>query len=111
MRFTKVERDWGTYTILFKTKWLVLKALRFNSSSRLSHQKHKLRSELWFCWRNPCGLIHVGGSIKPFPRFTFRLIKRDTWHHFVNFGGKGCLIFELQYGSIVTETDIIREDY
>jgi mannose-6-phosphate isomerase-like protein (cupin superfamily) len=78
-----VARSWGSYTELFRCRWLCVKILSFIGGSQMSAQRHSDRSELWL-W----------------------LIKPKQWHTFKS--PVDCKILEIQFGKNVREDDIER---
>ena len=100
-------RPWGKYINLYSGKGFLLKELLINSKSSISLQKHYHRSERWTI---------VSGK----PRITinrskfFRkpnesvFIPRGAIHRIENPYNKPVQIVEVQTGSILKETDIVR---
>jgi len=100
-------RPWGRYTNLFYGKGFLIKELVVNSKSSISLQKHRHRSEYWtvesakpkitinkfFFFKNPDESIFV---------------PRGSIHRIENIFKKPVKIMEVQIGSILKETDIIR---
>ena len=101
------HRPWGKYINLYSGKGFLLKELLINSKSSISLQKHYHRSERWTI---------VSGK----PRITinrskfFRkpnesvFIPRGAIHRIENPYNKPVQIVEVQTGSILKETDIVR---
>tara|TARA_B110000116_G_C16773369_1_gene554454 strand:- start:1411 stop:2055 length:645 start_codon:yes stop_codon:yes gene_type:complete len=100
-------RPWGNYINLYQGKNFLLKELVINSKSSISLQKHKHRSERWTI---------ISGK----PKITINkkkfiskegnsiLIPRGAVHRIENLYKKPVIIAEVQMGSILKETDIIR---
>lgn len=81
--FKTIIRSWGSYTELFRCKWLCVKVLNFVKGKQLSVQRHKDRAELWI-WK----------------------IRPGEWHTFLP--AADCRVLEIQYGRNVMEDDIER---
>ena len=100
-------RPWGKYINLFQGKNFLLKELVINSKSSISLQKHKHRSERWTI---------ISGK----PKITINkkkffvnesksvLIPKGAIHRIENLYKEPVVIAEVQMGSILKESDIIR---
>jgi mannose-1-phosphate guanylyltransferase len=100
-------RPWGKYINLFNGKGFLLKELIINPKSAISLQKHFHRSERWF--------INEGK-----PKITINkkvffkkindsiLIPKGTIHRIENIYNKPVQIIEVQIGTILKESDIVR---
>ena len=100
-------RPWGNYVNLFKGKNFLVKELTINSKSSISLQKHKHRSEHWTITAgNPCITINKKKFFKKQNDFVF--IPKGSVHRIENPYKKLVKIIEIQTGSILKETDIIR---
>jgi len=108
------QRAWGWYATLIRTPWFCLKLLRFKPDGKLSMQKHKHRTEIWWIikgygwfhkYDESCDdhhQFHTGAGYK-------WIIKPNIWHQYTVWGNKPTYAIELQYGRKVTETDIERK--
>lgn len=85
-----VKRSWGYYIDLIRTKYLCIKIMHFDANSKLSHQRHFHRAELWW---------HIGTA-------NFTWIPKMMWHTFQT--AESCNVLEIQIGSDVRESDIER---
>jgi len=52
-----VEKPWGSYKVLFQSKYCVVKHLIIKEGHRISLQKHLFKYEHWFVLPNPNGQI------------------------------------------------------
>ena len=100
-------RPWGKYTNIFNGKGFLIKELVVNSKSSISLQKHNYRSEHW--------TITSGNPIITINKRKFRknpndtaFIPRGAIHRIENIYNKPVKIMEVQTGSILKESDIIR---
>ena len=100
-------RPWGKYINLYKGKGFLLKELVINPKSSISLQKHFHRSERWT-------IISGKPKITINKRNFFKktndiiLIPVGAVHRIENYYNKPVQIVEVQTGSILKETDIIR---
>ena len=100
-------RPWGKYVNLFKGKGFLVKELQVKHKGILSLQKHYHRSEHWMI-------------IQGFPKITLNrkiyykkpsesiFIPQGAVHRIENSLKKTVKIIEIQIGSILKESDIIR---
>ncbi len=100
-------RPWGRYTNLFYGKGFLIKELVVNSKSSISLQKHRHRSEYW--------TVESGKPKITINKFFFFknpdesiFVPRGSIHRIENIFKKPVKIMEVQIGSILKETDIIR---
>lgn len=100
-------RPWGSYVNLFYGKNFLIKELFVKPKSSISLQKHLHRSEHWLVTSgNP--LITLGKKkFQKKPNDTI-IIPVGTIHRIENQRSKPVKIMEVQLGSIIKETDIIR---
>ena len=100
-------RPWGRYTNLFYGKGFLIKELVVNSKSSISLQKHTHRSEHWTVAEGkPKITINRNKFFKNPNESVF--ISRGSIHRIENLFKKPVKIMEVQIGSILKETDIIR---
>ena len=100
-------RPWGKYTNLYSGKGFLLKELVINAKSAISLQKHYYRSE---CWTIISGKPKITINRKKFfknPNETV-FIPKGAVHRIENLFNKRVQIVEVQTGSILKETDIVR---
>ena len=100
-------RPWGKYTNLYSGKGFLVKELVVNSKSSISLQKHKHRSEHWTITSGkPRITINKKKFFKNINETAF--IPRGSIHRIENLFKAPVKIMEVQTGSILKETDIIR---
>ena len=100
-------RPWGKYINLFYGKGFLLKELVVNPKSSISLQKHIHRSERWMVISgNPKITINKKKFFKKTNESIF--IPKGAIHRIENPFNKPVQIAEVQIGSILKETDIIR---
>ena len=100
-------RPWGRYINLFYGKGFLIKELVINSKSSISLQKHKFRSEHWTITSGkPKITINKKKFFKNINETAF--IPKGAIHRIENPFKKPVKIMEVQMGSILKETDIIR---
>ena len=100
-------RPWGRYVNLFEGKGFLVKELFVKSKSSLSLQKHHHRSEYWLV-TNGKPLITINKN-----KFTKKpnesvFIPQGAIHRIENPYKKPVKIIEVQTGSILKESDIVR---
>ena len=100
-------RPWGKYINLFSGKNFLVKELVVNSKSSISLQKHKHRSEHWTITSGkPEITINKRKFFKNVNETVF--IPQGAIHRIENPSKKPVKIMEIQTGTILKETDIIR---
>ena len=100
-------RPWGRYVNLFEGKGFLVKELYIKSKSSLSLQKHHHRSEHWLVTQGkPLITINKDKFIKK-PTESV-IIPRAAIHRIENRYTKPVKIIEIQTGSILKESDIVR---
>ena len=100
-------RPWGKYINLFYGKGFLLKELTVNAHSAISLQKHIHRSERWtIISGNPKITINRRKFFKKANESV--LIPKGAVHRIENIYKKPVVISEVQMGSILKESDIIR---
>ena len=100
-------RPWGQYVNLFKGKNFLVKELTINSKSSISLQKHYHRSEYWTITSGrPKITLNNKKFFKSVDETSF--IPEGSIHRIENIYNKPVKIIEIQTGSILKETDIVR---
>ena len=100
-------RPWGKYINLYSGKGFLIKELVVNSKSSISLQKHKHRSEHWTVISGkPKITINKRKFFKNINETAF--IPQGAIHRIENPFTKPVKIMEVQTGTILKETDIIR---
>ena len=100
-------RPWGKYINLYAGKGFLLKELIINPKSSISLQRHTYRSERWTVISGrPRITINKNKSFKNPNEVTF--IPKGAIHRIENLFNKAVQIVEVQTGSILKESDIVR---
>ena len=100
-------RPWGQYVNLFEGKNFLVKELTVNSKSSISLQKHHHRSEHWMITQGkPKITINKNTFFKKENETVF--VPTGAIHRIENYYKKPVKIIEVQTGSILKESDIIR---
>ena len=100
-------RPWGKYINLFHGKRFLLKELVINPKSSISLQKHSHRSERWtIITGKPKITINKKKFFKKTNDTVF--IPKGSVHRIENIYNKPVKIVEVQIGSILKESDIVR---
>ncbi len=100
-------RPWGRYINLFEGRNFLVKELTVNSKSSISLQKHHHRSEHWMITQGkPKITINKKAFFKKENDSVF--IPTGSKHRIENFYKKHVKIIEVQTGSILKESDIVR---
>ena len=101
------HRPWGNYVNLFKGKNFLIKELTINSKSAISLQKHYHRSEYWMITQ---GKPKITINKKKFFKIKNNsiFIPAKAIHRIENIYQEPVKILEVQTGSILKETDIVR---
>jgi mannose-1-phosphate guanylyltransferase/mannose-6-phosphate isomerase len=100
-------RPWGKYINLYSGKGFLVKELTVNSKSSISLQKHKHRSEHWTITSGrPRITINKRKFFKNINETIF--IPQGSIHRIENLFKNPVKIIEIQTGTILKETDIIR---
>ena len=100
-------RPWGRYVNLFEGKNFLVKELTVNSKSSISLQKHRHRSEHWMITQGkPEITINKKKFFKNPEESVF--VPTGAIHRIENHFKKPVKIIEVQTGSILKETDIVR---
>ena len=100
-------RPWGSYTNLFRGKNFLVKELNVKSNGILSLQKHHHRSEHWLITQGkPLITLNKKKISKSVNQSIY--IPKGAIHRIENPFKINVKILEIQKGSILKETDIVR---
>tara|TARA_B100001996_G_scaffold362753_1_gene330509 strand:+ start:3204 stop:4409 length:1206 start_codon:yes stop_codon:yes gene_type:complete len=100
-------RPWGKYINLFEGKNFLVKELTVNPKSSISLQKHYHRAEHWMITQGkPKITINKNKFFKKVNESVF--IPKGSIHRIENFFKEPVKIIEIQTGSILKESDIVR---
>lgn len=110
----KTARPWGFYKVIYDHSPTVkVKELVVEPGKRLSMQRHKDRTEIWFVVQGIASVFtldddnEVTHSTDVSAKQNI-MIHQDRWHQLANLGNQPLSIIEIQYGSRCDEADIER---
>ena len=106
------ERPWGTYTVIHKAFNHQVKTLTVNPGQRLSYQTHEHRAEYWVIVDGH-GVVTLNGVETPCNLGDAFVVEIGDAHRIANTGDNPLTFIEVQTGSILVESDIVRieDDY
>jgi len=107
-----VYRPWGTYEVIKSLYGYKIKRISVLPGKRLSLQKHRYRNEHWIVVEGEaCVTIQEQESILKENETAF--IKKGYVHRLANNTKNTLVVIEVQTGSVVAESDIVRleDDY
>ncbi len=107
LEHTKVDRPWGSYTVLEEGKGYKVKRISVLPGRRLSLQMHDRRSEHWVVIAGTARVTREETVYELGPGESTE-IPRQTRHRLGNPGPLPLEIIEVQYGDYVGEDDIVR---
>ena len=101
------KRPWGSYTNLYNGNNFLIKELNVKPNGVLSLQKHFHRSEHWVVTQ---GIPKITLNKRSFSKKPYEtiFIPKGAIHRIQNPNKKTIKIMEVQLGSILKETDIVR---
>lgn len=106
----KVNRPWGSYTVIFEKKGdFKVKLVEVLPNQSLSLQKHKFRSEHWVVL-NGKAKVTVLDKIYYLVINEYIFIPKGSIHRLENTGSEILKIIEIQRGEYLGEDDIERLD-
>ena len=100
-------RPWGSFTNLYNGNNFLIKELNVKPNGILSLQKHFHRSEHWVVTQGKPKITLNNKSFVKRPNETI-YIPKGAIHRIENLNKKIVKIMEVQVGSILRETDIVR---
>ena len=104
----KVERPWGSYTVLSSGPGFQVKRLTVKAGQRLSLQWHRHRDEHWVVARGTAR-VTVDGKEQNLGRGQSKDVPRTILHRIANLSSIDPLeIIEVQTGDYLGEDDIVR---
>ncbi len=102
-----VKKPWGSYTVLDSGPDFLLKRIEVLPGEALSLQSHQHRSEHW--------TVASGSAKVDRDKETFHLkanesiiIPKNAKHRLTNPDSELLIIFEIQFGNLLDESDILR---
>ena len=115
---SRVDRNWGYYTILYESDTVKVKEIVVEPKKSLSMQRHFFRNEHWHVVKGTgillTKIISESKSDEVFQTHLFENVSVnipiEQWHKLINSSNEEHLnIIEIQYGSKCIEEDIERE--
>jgi len=106
------ERPWGTYTVIHTASNYQVKTLTVNPGQRLSYQTHEHRAEYWVIVQGH-GTVTFNGVDTDCRVGDAFVIDIGDAHRIANTGDEPLTFIEVQRGTILEESDIVRleDDY
>ncbi len=109
--WNKVEKPWGAYYDIYRSKTTVVKKIVINPGCRISYQKHEHRVEFWSieCGK---GIMTLNNGTRSVWAGCQIYVDKHDLHRISNTGTEPLVFFEIQSGEC-SEDDIIRisDDY
>lgn len=102
-----VQRPWGSYTVLEEGKHFKIKSILVKPHAKLSLQKHHHRSEHWVVVSGTATVTN-GGRLLKIKTNESTYIPAGHKHRLENNTDTDLIIIEVQTGSSVDESDIVR---
>ena len=107
--FFKTKRPWGYYRVLLSGRGFKVKELVVFPGKKMSFQRHKLRSELWFVAEGVITRVDEHHHCIIYKHEDV-LVSPGQWHQICNNSDKKARIIEIQYGTLCSEKDIERAE-
>ncbi len=101
------ERPWGAWILLERGSAYKVKQLEVLPGKRLSLQKHSCRSEHWVVVQGMARVTN-GESVSYLETNRWTFIPVGTVHRLENPGAGPLVVIEVQSGTDLRETDIVR---
>jgi cytidyltransferase-like protein len=111
---SKTIRSWGYYRLLYENdKITKVKELVVDPGQRLSMQRHRHRSEIWFVTEGTASVFTLdedGETVFQTDIYEHHnnMIYQYRWHQLANLTDHPLKIIEIQYGDCCDEEDIER---
>jgi mannose-6-phosphate isomerase-like protein (cupin superfamily) len=102
-----VNRPWGNYKIILESQDYKIKIIEVNPEQRISLQKHMYRKEYWTILDGN-GIVQYDDTHITVQRGSRISIEQNELHRVTNCGSGILKILEIQFGSKLSEDDIIR---
>ncbi len=102
-------RPWGSFSTLEAGPGYKVKRLVVMPGQRLSLQKHRYRSEHWVVVAGIATVVNGAATLRVAPRESV-VIPRHGWHRIENRGRVPVVVIEVQHGTRLEETDIVRKE-
>jgi mannose-1-phosphate guanylyltransferase/mannose-6-phosphate isomerase len=110
--FPRVERPWGSYTVLHDAADCKVKRIEVAPGQRLSLHRHLQREEHWTVVSG-AALVQVEKSRKYLTAGQTIMVPQHAFHRLENSGAVPTIVIETEIGSYLGEDDIerIQDDY
>jgi mannose-6-phosphate isomerase len=105
----RVDRPWGSYTVLAEAEDFKVKTIEVQPGQRLSYQRHSHRSEHWFVVGGE-GVVTLDGDSIDVRRGDAVDVPLGTAHRIQNIGNVPLVFVQVQHGDYFGEDDIVRLD-
>jgi mannose-1-phosphate guanylyltransferase/mannose-6-phosphate isomerase len=102
-----VQRPWGSYTVLEERPHFKIKSILVKPHQRLSLQKHQFRSEHWIVVSGIASVTNENASFKVKANES-TYIPANNKHRLANETEHDLIVIEVQTGTSVDESDIVR---
>jgi mannose-1-phosphate guanylyltransferase/mannose-6-phosphate isomerase len=102
-----VQRPWGSYTVLEERAHFKIKSILVKPHQRLSLQKHQFRSEHWIVVSGIASVTNENVSFKVKANES-TYIPANNKHRLANETEHDLIVIEVQTGTSVEESDIVR---
>lgn len=103
----RVQRPWGWYETLEKGPGFLVKRIQVKPGAKLSLQYHHHRAEHWVCIRGTCTVTKGEETLELKPDQSIYL-PQGIQHRLANLTAEPIEIIEVQTGSLLEESDIVR---
>lgn len=105
--FNSINSPWGINTTLLKNDNYKLKILNILPNEKISLQKHLHRSEHWIVLSGIATIV-IENEIYDIKEGQYQFVPQGKKHRIENNSDICLQIFEIQFGNILEESDIIR---
>lgn len=105
----KITKPWGYYIEYNRTDNCVLKKLVIYPGQSISKQYHNCRDEFWYIQSGDFE-FSLDDVIQRSSAPINYSIKAGATHKITNIGKQDLVIFEMQYGDLCDENDIVRTE-
>ena len=100
-------RPWGIFNNLISSSTCLTKIIKVRPQQKLSFQSHFHRSEHWVVLEGTATVVRESKT------YTLTIgqyidIKKEEKHSLQNLTNKELVILEIQFGELISESDIIR---
>jgi mannose-1-phosphate guanylyltransferase/mannose-6-phosphate isomerase len=104
---TRVERPWGSFTVLLESPAYKIKIIEVLPGEQLSLQLHHKRDEYWTFVRGEAEIV-IADKAMPRRRGESAFIPREVKHAVKNIGADALQFIEVEIGEYFGEDDTVR---